>query len=80
MSNDKDNDIEMLDFNESPEENVEMLDFESNVNDLSKTEVISLTDINNNSDSKLSSYEPNIKDFNIKSEKTRKIVKKSMLY
>ena len=72
MSDNKDNDVETLDFNESPEEVVEKLDFDSD--DLSNTEVISITDVNN------SNNKSSIKNFNIKSEKTRKIVKKSMLY
>lgn len=86
----KDEEIETLDFEESPTEEIEMLDFEADKKvseqidemlqfiDVSSKEKTNIElDVNKE---KLDEYKPSIKDFNIKSAKTRKIVKKSMLY
>ena len=71
---------EMLDFidikqdkkNDEEDKALEKL-LETNENNNGKIEI-------NGSKEKLDEYKPSIKDFNIKSAKTRKIVKKSMLY
>ena len=86
----KNDDIETLDFEESPEEEIEELDFDADKKVSNKIDelldTISITkeeqatiDINLDKE-KLDEYKPGIKDFNIKSAKTRKIVKKSLLY
>lgn len=88
--------IEMLDFEADikvSNEIDEMLDFiDISPNETKKEENIELNKLleetNNNenkveidaSKEKLDEYVPSIKDFNIKSAKTRKIVKKAMLY
>ena len=91
--NNKDEEIEMLDF-ESDEkvsnEIEEMLDF-VDLSDDNTDKNAQVEELINNSSSdlkveisldaeKLDEYKPNIKDFNIKSAKTRKVLKKSMLY
>lgn len=80
--------IEMLDFDNttSLDETIEMLDFESNIKVSSEIDNL----LNSIEDSvkveldvpkeKIEEYKPSIKDFNIKNAKTRKIVKKAMLY
>ena len=84
---DFDNDVETLDFDVEKKVSSEidkLLDFsvteEKTSEDLNKV----LENNNNNNISinanKLEEYKPSIKDFKIKSAKTRLIVKKSMLY
>ncbi len=85
-------DVELLDFKEQDQavsrEIDNMLDF-IDASDSNKPQILtelveSTKDYNpseiNNSLKPLKAYEPSIKDFNIKNEKTRKIVHKAMLY
>lgn len=89
----KDEEIEMLDF--EPDEKVsneidEMLDFVdlSDEDDKKNNQITELLDDSHSNaeveislePEKLEEYKPTIKDFNIKSAKVRKILKKSMLY
>lgn len=86
----KDEEIETLDFEESPTEEIEMLDFEADKKVSEQIdEMLQFIDVSSNEKKnieldadkeKLDEYKPSLKDFNIKSAKTRKIVKKSMLY
>ncbi len=96
MQKDTQEEIEMLDFeaDEKVSNQIdEMLDFidlsdvPENSNDDNHLDVLleGSSDTENKveidaSDEKLDEYKPSIKDFNIKSAKIRKIVKKSMLY
>lgn len=86
----KNDDIETLDFDESPVEEIEELDFETDkkvsdkidelLDTISITEEEKTTIKLDASEEKLDEYKPSIKDFNIKSSKTRKILRKSMVY
>lgn len=86
----KDDEIETLDFEESPTEEIEMLDFEADKKVSEQIdEMLQFIDVSSDDKTsikldadkeKLDEYKPSIKDFNIKSAKTRKIVKKAMLY
>lgn len=79
--------LEMLDFDNtaSLDETIEMLDFESDVKVSNEIDNL-LNVIEDNKveidvpKEKLDEYVPSIKDFNIKNAKTKKIVKKAMLY
>lgn len=86
----KDDEIETLDFEESPTEEIEMLDFEADKKVSEQIdEMLQFIDVSSDDKTsikldadkeKLDEYKPSIKDFNIKSAKTKKIVKKAMLY
>ncbi len=91
--NKKQDDVEMLDFDDDTSfEETEVLDFNADVKIANQIdEMLDFIDVNDGkkeidkieldaSKEKLDEYKPSIKDFNIKSAKTRKIVKKSMLY
>lgn len=88
-----DDDVEMLDFESDKKVSAEideMLDFietpSSNNNNVNLDKLLEANKDDKNkieldaSSEKLDEYKPNIKDFNIKSAKTRRIVKKSLLY
>lgn len=80
--------LEMLDFDNttSLDETIEMLDFESDVKVSNEIDnLLNVIEDNNKVEieipkEKLDEYIPSIKDFNIKNAKTKKIVKKAMLY
>lgn len=91
-----DEEIEVLDFSSDEEVSNqidEMLDFidlsevvDTSVDNTQLEKLLTSSNDNDNkveidaSKEKLNEYKPSIKDFNIKSAKTKKIVKKSMLY
>ena len=84
-----DKDVETLDFDESLTEEIELLDFENDKKvSNSIDDMLDFIDVSNNKSNieldakkeKLDEYKPSIKDFNIKSAKTRKVVKKVMVY
>ncbi len=67
-------DVEEVKTNDKTSDNLEsLLDSIEPKNNNTKVEI-------DGSEEKLNEYKPSLKDFNIKSAKTRKIVKKSMLY
>lgn len=69
---------EMLDFIDlSDPNNSENKDQEKTLEENIKQDTITILD---NTNKRLDEYKPSIRDFNIKSAKTRKIVKKAMLY
>lgn len=71
---------EMLDFIDVSDEEVEKLEETTNLDKLLLSAKKETQIEIEKPEKKLDEYEPSIKDFNIKSAKTRKIVKKSMLY
>ena len=69
---------EMLDFIDlSDTDNKEKTDQEKILEENAKQDTITVL---NDTKERLDEYKPSIRDFNIKSAKTRKIVKKAMLY
>ncbi len=68
---------EMLDFSDTPSKNIKKNDeLKRIINNDTKNVTVEI-DANKE---KINDYKPSIKDFNIKSSKTRKIVKKVMIY
>ncbi len=73
--------LEMLDFEDiSSNDKAETLELTTNLDDLLETSDAKSKIEIDASEERLDEYKPSIKDFNIKNAKTRKIVRKSMVY